>query len=138
MVNDFIKIIFKENKLQELLQSLIVYDPPSNSPALMDSSFLETKVPTIIHFPSSQAGETINSSDYIRSYVYMDQAPGFADPSSPTFNKPAARIAYTRTLKLLRDNLGPKFDLEKVRYIESKSNGRSGRSIAIMSLLLET
>ena len=98
----------------EYLKSLIIYDPPSNSQILRGKPFVNSTIPTIIHFPSTQATEAINSSDSIRSYVYMDQHTGFANPSATNYNKPAARIAYTRTLKLLRDNLGLKFDLERV------------------------
>lgn len=115
----FIEHLFQgpESKTENL-QSLVVYDPPSNSQILKEPGFLNPTVPTIIHFPSTQAAEAINSSDSIRSYLYIDQHPGFANPFSPNYNKPASRIAYTRTLKILRDNLGPKLDLEKVSSLK--------------------
>src|SRR5277367_2958253 len=95
-------------------KSIIIYDPPSNSVARKEEPLLNYPIPIIIHFAGTQSAEAINSSDSVRSYVYEDQQRGFANPLSPNYNKPASRIAYTRTLKLLRDTLGPTFDLENV------------------------
>ena len=96
-------------------KSIIIYDPPPNSMARKEEPLLNFPIPIIIHFAGTQSAEAINASDSVRSYVYEDQKQGFANPSSPNYNKPASRIAYTRSLKLLRDTLGPTFDLEKAR-----------------------
>jgi len=96
------------------LRSLIIYDPVSNSPSLEDPSFVANPIPIVLHLSSTVEMLAINSSDTIRSYVYPSQSHGFANPTSLNYNKPATRIAYTRTLKLLRDTLGPNFDLEEV------------------------
>lgn len=95
-------------------KSIIIYDPPPSSLARKEEPLLSYPMPIIIHFSGSQSAEAINSSDSVRSYVYEDQQRGFANPSSPNYSTQASRIAYTRTLKLLRDSLGPTFDLEKV------------------------
>jgi len=97
------------------LQTLIIYDPPENTQHVADSRFLKSSAMNIIvHLPESNASRAINSSDAVRSYVYMEQTSGFCNPTSPSYSKPAAQMAYTRTLKLLRDSFGPNFDLEKV------------------------
>lgn len=48
---------------------------------------------------------------HIERYVYPGSAPGFADPASPHYDKPAALMAYSRTLSMLRKVMGPLFDL---------------------------
>jgi hypothetical protein len=138
MVDDFIELFFKARQPEKdsNLRCLILYDPPAHSQYLKDSEFLSSTIPVVIHFPSTQSNEAINSSDYIRSYVYIDQLPGFSNPSSPSYNKPSSRIAYTRTLKLLRETLGPKFDLEKVFY-DKLTEYRFGMNIVTMNSLLE-
>jgi len=95
-------------------KSIVIYDPPPNSLARREEPLLTYPIPIIIHFSGTQSAEAINSSDSVRSYAYEDQQRGFANPSSPNHSKQASRIAYTRTLKLLRDTLGPMYDLEKV------------------------
>ncbi len=47
----------------------------------------------------------------IAHHVYPDCNHAFATPDRSHFNKPAAEMAYSRTLALLRTTLGPIFDL---------------------------
>jgi len=116
------------------LRSLIIYDPPADSRFLTEASFLASPILTVLHLSSPTAKGAINSSDAIRSFVYPQQLRGFANPNSASYNKPASRIAYTRTLKLLRDTLGPKFDLEKVLLnLSNGADGRYGTNIAYTS-----
>ena len=116
-LDSFMNALFKniEHPFLEDFGCLIVYDPPPNSPVMKTSSFLNTPYPTLVHFPSTQASEVITESWFIRSFVYPETKRGFANPSSPNFNKQATQTAYTRTLQLLRDQLSLKYDLEKVK-----------------------
>jgi carboxymethylenebutenolidase len=45
-------------------------------------------------------------------FVYPGAGRGFADQSSPDFNRAAANLAHSRTIALLRRVLGPHYDLE--------------------------
>src|SRR5262249_22732093 len=45
-------------------------------------------------------------------YVYPGAAPGFACDAKPSYDKPAARLAHSRTIGLLRRELGPRYVLE--------------------------
>jgi hypothetical protein len=96
------------------LKSLIIYDPSPDSRFLADPAFIASAIPTVLHLSMTGSGLAVNSSDSTRSYLYPTQNEGFANPASAVYDKPASRIAYTRTLKLLREELGPSFDLEKV------------------------
>jgi hypothetical protein len=99
--------------LGKSLKTLVIYEPPV-ADAWKADIFL--KVPTVLHLPSirEEDAAVLNSADPIRTYVYQGQKPGFANRSSPNYDKAASGIAYTRTLKHLRERLGPSFDLEKV------------------------
>jgi hypothetical protein len=119
----------EETAIARHLRALIVFDPPSS--ALPE---LPVELPTIVHFAGSHASEAINSVDSIRSYVYPDTHTGFANEKSEAFDKPTFRIAYTRTLKLLRENLGPNFDIEKVLPLVSAANARFGMNTVNMNL----
>ena len=44
-------------------------------------------------------------------YVYPAVGPGFADPAAAGYDKPAALMAYSRTLALFRAAMGPHYDL---------------------------
>jgi hypothetical protein len=111
MVEPFLKALVLG--LGKPLKSLVIYEPPI-AEALKTDIF--SKVPTVLHLPSIQEEDTdvLNSAYSIRTYVYQGQKPGFANRSSPNYDKAASGIAYTRTLKHLRERLGPLFDLEKV------------------------
>ena len=45
-------------------------------------------------------------------YLYAGVSPGFARSASPTYDKPAARLAHSRSIALLRGAIGPHYDLE--------------------------
>jgi hypothetical protein len=124
--------VSEETVIARSLRALIIFDPPSSA-----LPKLPVEIPTIVHFAGTHASEAINAFDSIRSYVYPDTDPGFANEKSEAFDKPAFRIAYTRTLKLLRDSLGPNFDLEKVRAPVSVANARFGMNIVSMNLRFE-
>lgn len=112
MLNELLTIfssVSEEALIAKKLRAVAIFDPPSGA-----LPKLPVAIRTIVHFASTQASEAINSVDSIRSYVYPDTHPGFANEKSDGYDKTAFRIAYTRTLKLLRDELGPNFDLEKV------------------------
>ena len=47
----------------------------------------------------------------LKFYVYAGVDHAFASPERPTYNKPAAMMAYSRSLGLLRKALGPDYDL---------------------------
>ncbi|KAI9372762.1 hypothetical protein BJX61DRAFT_505906 [Aspergillus egyptiacus] len=48
-----------------------------------------------------------------RAYTYFDAEPGFAEADQDEYNKIAADLAFTRTLRLLRSGYGQNVDLEK-------------------------
>ncbi len=47
-------------------------------------------------------------------YVYPEADHAFANADRPAFNKPAAMMAYSRVLALLRETMGPHYDLSKL------------------------
>ena len=94
----------------------IFYDPPADSDLVKQLLLSEATCPAILHFPSTQVAEATGGTEWIRPYVYANQERGFAIQASPSYNKSAAQLAYTRTLQVLRDDFGPKFDLEKVYF----------------------
>jgi carboxymethylenebutenolidase len=58
--------------------------------------------------------------DGVSAYLYRDGKPGFADPDSPSWNPYVAGIAYSRSLGLLRNKLGPHYNLNDLwdRHVE--------------------
>ncbi|OZJ06957.1 hypothetical protein BZG36_00108 [Bifiguratus adelaidae] len=51
---------------------------------------------------------------HVSLYSYPSTSVGFALAGSPTFDKPASMMAYSRTLGCLRQQLGPRYDLAKI------------------------
>ena len=49
-----------------------------------------------------------------RIQVHAGQRPAFANPDAPTHDRAAARLAHSRTLALLREVLGPIYDLSSL------------------------
>jgi carboxymethylenebutenolidase len=45
-------------------------------------------------------------------YVYPGTAPGFARDTAPNYDRAAAGLAYSRSIAVLRQTLGPRYDLE--------------------------
>ena len=45
-------------------------------------------------------------------YVYHGASPGFERPTSANYNTPAAGLAHSRSIALLRRTIGPQYDLE--------------------------
>ncbi|HEX7053190.1 MAG TPA: dienelactone hydrolase family protein [Burkholderiales bacterium] len=78
-------------------------------------------IATVIHHAQRHAAlspaalqpiaEAIAARQDAQLYVYPDVEPGFVAAASPAYCKPAADMAYTRTLAVLRKVLGPHFDL---------------------------
>ena len=60
----------------------------------------------------AEAEAALAGKPHIERHVYPGCAPGFADPASPHYDKPAALMAYSRTLSMLRKVMGPLFDLD--------------------------
>jgi carboxymethylenebutenolidase len=50
-------------------------------------------------------------SKKVKINVYAGVDRGFASPGRPTYDKPAAMMAYSRSLALFRKVLGPEYDL---------------------------
>jgi carboxymethylenebutenolidase len=72
--------------------------------------------PVMFHFadPDAAAFERLrNRFPAIEVFLYRGIAPGFAE-AGDRFDKSAQALAYTRTLELLRRNLGPRYDLDKI------------------------
>jgi carboxymethylenebutenolidase len=73
-------------------------------------------VPVMFHFTDNDAeafGRLRSRFPDVEVFFYRGIAPGFAEPG-PGNDKSADNLAYTRTLELLRRNLGPRFDLDKI------------------------
>ncbi len=47
-------------------------------------------------------------------HIYPDCGHGFANPRNPNYDKPAAMMAYSRSIALLRRELGPIYDLSRL------------------------
>ena len=78
------------------------------------------RCPLILHFAGDDAfcdaptreriQHAFAQQAHVEQYVYPGCDHTFATPSHPHFDKPAALMAYSRTLALLRGVLGPVFD----------------------------
>jgi carboxymethylenebutenolidase len=79
------------------------------------------RCPMVFHFPENDAYcpppvreqimAALRTHAYIERYVYPGCDHAFAAPARPQYDKPAAMMAYSRTLALLRKVLGPIYDL---------------------------
>jgi carboxymethylenebutenolidase len=79
------------------------------------------RCPMVFHFPENDAlcppetreriSTALRTRPQIEQYVYPGCDHAFAAPSRPQYDKPAAMMAYSRTLALLRKVLGPVYDL---------------------------
>jgi carboxymethylenebutenolidase len=78
--------------------------------------------PLVMHFAESdphvpaEAVERIKAafaaSSNVATYLYPGVGRGFARPDSVNFDKPAAGLAHSRSIALLRRTMGPHYDLE--------------------------
>ncbi len=81
----------------------------------------EVKVPMVLHFAGDdklvkpEAVETIRrhfaGRDDAQIHVYPGVDHAFANPARSSYNKQASDMAHTRTLALLRHQMGPHYDL---------------------------
>ena len=77
--------------------------------------------PMVFHFAGNDAmcpeaarekiQKAFSANSAIEQYVYPDCDHAFATPEREHFDKPAAMMAYSRTIALLRKVLGPAYDL---------------------------
>ncbi len=77
--------------------------------------------PLVMHFAGNdphvpaEAVERIKAafaaSSDVATYMYSDVGPGFARADSADFDKPAASLAHSRSIALLRRAIGPHYDL---------------------------
>ncbi|MEQ8231710.1 MAG: dienelactone hydrolase family protein [Gammaproteobacteria bacterium] len=51
---------------------------------------------------------------HLHTFVYPDCGHAFANPARESWNKPAAMMAYSRTMALLREVMGPIYDLSSL------------------------
>ena len=78
--------------------------------------------PLVMHFAENdphvpaEAVERIKTafaaSSDVATYLYPSVGRGFARPDSANFDKPAAGLAHSRSIALLRRTIGPHYDLE--------------------------
>ena len=78
------------------------------------------RCPMIFHFPENdrysppavreQIKTAFAAHGNVEQYVYAGCDHAFASPARPQYNKPAAMMAYSRTLSMLRKVLGPIYD----------------------------
>ncbi|MGI4861634.1 MAG: dienelactone hydrolase family protein [Janthinobacterium lividum] len=79
------------------------------------------RCPLVFHHAGNDASSSADMQQKMRAalphsagveqYVYPDCDHGFADARQTRFNKPAAAMAYSRTISLLRKVMGPIYDL---------------------------
>lgn len=75
------------------------------------------RCPIVFHFPEQgahdqpEARAALEGRPHIERHVYPGCAAGFIDDGQANYDKPAALMAYSRTLAMLRKVLGPIFDL---------------------------
>jgi len=82
------------------------------------------KCPMVLHFggadkhvPQSavaQVQKAFKKRDDVEIYVYPDADHAFYGKDRASYNKPAAMMAHTRTIALLRRVMGPHYDLSKL------------------------
>lgn len=80
--------------------------------------------PIMLHFPEhgpvagaqamAEARVARGARKDVELYLYPEQYPGFAWSGHPAQNLPAAGIAYSRTLGMLRRAVGPHYDLAAI------------------------
>ena len=79
--------------------------------------------------------EALASNDAAESYVYLGVGHYFSDRSKSAFSRPAASLAHSRTIGLLRRTVGPKYDLEALweKHLEGEFvTGDADATIATM------
>jgi carboxymethylenebutenolidase len=67
--------------------------------------------PVVVHLAGAH---NVSGHRDFEVYVYPERTGAFATPASPDYFKPAAEMAYSRTLALLRRVLGPYYDLSSL------------------------
>jgi carboxymethylenebutenolidase len=78
------------------------------------------RCPMVFHFAENAAHDpreveaALAGKPHIERYVYPGTSDGFFVSTSAHFDKPAALMAYSRTLSMLRKSLGPLFDLNSL------------------------
>ena len=80
------------------------------------------RCPFVMHFaendpqiPPEAVARVLQASSArpkLTAYVYTGAAPGFERKGGPHYDKPAAGLAHSRTIGLLRGAMGPHYDLE--------------------------
>ena len=88
------------------------------------------RCPTILHFgakdtliPPEAVARVRAATDgnaNVRIFTYADAGHGFYNHDRTAYHRPSAMMAHSRTITLLRQALGPNFDLEKLweRHLE--------------------
>ncbi|KAF8533295.1 hypothetical protein BDD12DRAFT_866026 [Trichophaea hybrida] len=90
------------------LQAVAAYYPLS-----LPSTAFHPTVHILLHLPHTYPF-SLRTSSTVRIRLY-DAAPGFAQPTTPTYDRIATSLAFSRTLALLRGTIGPEMpDLEGV------------------------
>jgi len=99
----------------ELVSCVVIYGDLRRS--IGASNPKDIAVPTMIHMAEDSAPEpsvsvALRAQPYISLHIYPKTSGDFFCDASPRHVRPAAMIAYSRSLGLLRRVLGPKIDLE--------------------------
>jgi carboxymethylenebutenolidase len=99
------------------LQALVLYDGSVDAERLA-----ALPSPAVLHIATEEdpqraaaAAAVVEaipySPDRLLTYSYRDARPGFDDEASPNYNGPVSGLAYSRSLGLLRRELGPHYNL---------------------------
>ena len=81
----------------------------------------DIRCPMVLHLPeldrfnppatTGLIGRGFAGSKDVKIHVYAGVDRGFAAPEHPSYDRPTARMAYSRSLALFRKALGPEYDL---------------------------
>ena len=80
-------------------------------PSLLQTGDADAKVPASTRDAIAAA---IAAQPMVELQIYAGCAHGFANPAHHNYDKPAAMMAYSRTIALLRRELGPVYDLSRL------------------------
>lgn len=89
----------------------VLNDPPAEDGTRIAALAATLECPVLVHV-AGEAGALAGAGTRLTVHAYPGTQPGFQLPGTDTFDRPARMMAKSRTLKCLRDVLGPVYDLE--------------------------
>ncbi|KAF3905955.1 hypothetical protein ABW21_db0202243 [Orbilia brochopaga] len=97
------------------LAVLIAYYPTSLPASFPSEQFPRQVRRILLHIPDTQAASlVVPPTPALKTRIYPDAKPGFAEKTSVHYNPTAANLAYSRSLAIIRGTVGPEIDLEEI------------------------